>query len=181
MTRKTDNLSNVLIELLSAIGRHDKQAFSRLYQLTSPKLYAVALRILKDEASAQDCLQEGFLSVWRQAASYQPDRAAPMTWLTTIIRHRAIDLLRKQPHDGLKAEVEATLATTLGRVDDTINTLAMTKCLAELNPEQRDCVLLAYYAGLTHPELAEQKQLPLGTVKTWIRHALDLLRQCLQR
>lgn len=181
MSRNNDDLSKALIDLLSATGRHDKAAFSRLYQLTSPKLYAVALRILRDEAGAQDCLQEAFISVWRQAASYQSERAAPMTWLTTIVRNRAIDLLRKLPQGGYKPEPESMPVPAQGPVDMTIDRLAIMKCLAELNPEQRDCVLQAYYAGLTHPELAERKQLPLGTVKTWIRRALDQLRRCLQR
>lgn len=181
MSRNNDDLSTALIELLSATGRRDKLAFSRLYQLTSPKLYAVALRILREEAGAQDCLQEAFISVWRQAASYQPDRAAPMTWLTTIVRNRAIDYLRKQPQGVQNPEMESMPSSTRGQVDMTIDRLAIMKCLAELNPEQRDCVLQAYYAGLTHPELAEHKQLPLGTVKTWIRRALDQLRRCLQR
>ncbi|MGD8926685.1 MAG: sigma-70 family RNA polymerase sigma factor [Thioalkalispiraceae bacterium] len=181
MSAIKDNHVNLLIELLGATGRQDKKAFSRLYRLTSPKLYAVALRILKNEANAQDCLQEAFVSVWRQAGSYRPERSAPMTWLTTIIRNRAIDILRKQPLDALSMEVEARLADMVERPDSSIDRMSIDKCLAELNPQQRDCVLQAYYEGLTHPELAEYMQLPLGTVKTWIRRALQQLRRCLQQ
>lgn len=181
MTSKFHDLGEILSDLLVATGRHDKQAFSRLYHLTSPKLYAVALRILKEEGSAQDCLQESFLSVWRHAASYRPERAAPMTWLTTLIRNRAIDLLRKQPQDALKVDIETMLATLPDQVHEATDKLAIDKCLAELDPAHRDCVLQAYYEGLTHKELAQQRRLPLGTVKTWIRRALEQLRQCLQR
>lgn len=170
----------MLIELLVATARQDRQAFSRLYRLSSPKLYAVALRILRDEASAQDCLQESYLSVWRQASRYQASRSAPMTWLTTIVRNRAIDLLRKQTTDELKIETEKRLATAM-QVDLTIDRMAINKCLDELSAAQRDCVVQAYYTGMTHQELANEKQLPLGTVKTWIRRALEQLRQCLQR
>ena len=181
MTSKTKGPANILIELLGATGRLDRQAFSRLYRLTSPKLYGVALRILKNETSAQDCLQESFISVWRQAGSYRSDRAAPMTWLTTIVRNRAIDILRKQPHDEVSTEAESELASTTRQLDTAIDRLSIHKCLAELKPDQRDCMLLAYYEGLTHPELAEQLHLPLGTIKTWIRRGLEQLRQCLQR
>ena len=180
LTGKTNNPTEVLIELLRATGRHDRQAFSRLYRLTSPKLYAVAIRILKNEQSAQDCIQDSYLSVWQHAAAYQSGRAAPMTWMTTIVRNRAIDLLRKQPLDPLKTEVEARLVLAMGEADNHINDMAISQCLEELRPEYRECVLQAYYAGLTNQELAEEKDLPLGTVKTWIRRALEQLRQCLQ-
>jgi len=181
LARQIDAENRILVELLAATGRGDKKAFSRLYRLTSPKLYAVALRILKDESSGQDCLQDGFISVWRQAGTYQSQYAAPMTWLTTIIRNRAIDTLRKRSHDAFSVDAEYALANAQGPHEDHIDRLTFTKCLAELKPEQSDCVIRAYYEGLTHAELAEHLQLPLGTIKTWIRRGLQQLRQCLEK
>ena len=181
LARLIEEQNRRLIELLAATGRGEKRAFARLYRLTSPKLYAVALRILKDESSAQDCLQDGFLSVWRQAANYQSQYAAPMTWLTTIIRNRAIDLLRKRAHDAFSVDAEYALANAQGPQEDQIDRLTVAKCLAELKPEQRDCVIRAYFEGLTHAELAEDMQVPLGTIKTWIRRGLQQLRQCLEK
>ncbi|HID48298.1 MAG TPA: sigma-70 family RNA polymerase sigma factor [Chromatiales bacterium] len=174
-----DSQNRILTELLAATARGDKPAYSRLYRLTSPKLYAVALRILKTEGPAQDCLQEAFLSVWRQAAGYQRGKAAPMTWLVTIVRNRALDMLRRQRHELLVENVEMDLLIA----PDTavpFDRMAIDKCLHTLKQDQRDCIMLAYFAGLTHPELAERLDRPVGTIKTWIRRGLERLRQCLQ-
>ena len=103
-----------------------------------------------------------------------------MTWLTTIVRNRAIDMLRKQPWDAFTTETEKALAGAQG-YDDPVNRLSINKCLAQLQAQQRDCLLRSYYEGLTHPELAEFLQVPVGTVKTWIRRGLEQLRRCLQQ
>ena len=178
MTTTGDSQIRILTDLLTATARGDHRACSRLYRLTSPKLYAVALRILKTEGPAQDCLQEAFLSVWRQAASYQRGKAAPMTWLVTIVRNRALDMLRRQRHDLLTEDIELDMLIA----PDTavpFDRMAIDKCLHTLKQDQRDCIVLAYYEGLTHPELAERLGRPVGTIKTWIRRGLEQLRQCL--
>jgi len=169
----------ILIRLLAATAEGDKNAFSRLYRLTSPKLYAVALRILRIEGTAQDCLQEAFLSVWRQAGSYQRGKAAPMTWLVTIVRNRALDMLRRQHHDLLAEDVELDMLIA----PDTavpFDRMAIDTCMQTLKAGQRECIALAYYEGLTHPELANRLDRPVGTINTWIRRGLEQLRRCLQ-
>ena len=168
-----------LIRLLAATAEGDKNAFSRLYRLTSPKLYAIALRILKVEGQAQDCLQEAYLSVWRQAATYQEGKAAPMTWLVTIVRNRALDMLRRQRHELRREDIELDMLTA-PEPDPAMDRLAIEKCLQDLRADQRECVRLAYYEGLTHPELANRLSHPIGTIKTWIRRGLEQLRQCLE-
>ena len=174
-----DSQLRILIRLLAATAEGDKSAFSRLYRLTSPKLYAIALRILKTEGQAQECLQEAYLSVWRQAATYQEGKAAPMTWLVTIVRNRALDMLRRQRHEMRREEIELDM---LGapQSDNAVDNLAVEKCLQQLRADQRECLQLAYFEGLTHPELAEQLNHPIGTIKTWIRRGLEQLRQCLE-
>lgn len=173
------NELDILIRLLAATAEGDKNAFSRLYRLTSPKLYAIALRILRIESQAQDCLQEAYLSVWRQAATYQIGKAAPMTWLVTIVRNRAFDMLRRQRHELNREEVELDMLSAPPAAD-AVDRLAIEKCLQLLRDDQRECLQLAYYEGLTHPELAERLCHPIGTIKTWIRRGLEQLRQCLE-
>jgi RNA polymerase sigma-70 factor (ECF subfamily) len=174
-----DSQLRILIRLLAATAEGDKNAFSRLYRLTSPKLYAIALRILKTEGQAQECLQEAYLSVWRQAATYQEGKAAPMTWLVTIVRNRALDMLRRQRHELRRDEVELDMLSA-PQSDHTVDSLAIEKCLQVLREDQRECLQLAYYEGLTHPELADRLSHPIGTIKTWIRRGLEQLRQCLE-
>lgn len=179
MTTTANTQVRILTDLLADTAQGDKQAFSRLYRLTSPKLYAIALRILKIEGPAQDCLQEAYTSIWRQAASYQRGKSAPMTWLVTIVRNRALDMLRRQRHDLLTEDTELDM---LAAPDTDVQTdrMAIEKCLKELKESQRNCLVLAYYEGLTHPELATKLETPIGTIKTWIRRGLEQLRQCLE-
>ena len=175
--------NRLLIHLLETCADGDREAFARLYRLTSPKLYGLALRMLKQEARAQECLQDAFLNIWRNAAHYDPAKAAPMTWMISIIRHRALDLLRQRRPDVHLDEYEVAersgysdpLPMLSGEAD------ALARCLDELRDTQRRCLLLAYYEGLTHPELAARMDTPLGTVKTWIRRGLEQMKQCLER
>jgi DNA-directed RNA polymerase specialized sigma24 family protein len=92
----------VLLQLLAEVARGNKSAFARLYGLTHAKLLGVALRILRDRALAEDVLQESYLKVWRHASSYDPAIASPMTWMATIVRHGAIDALRKTADRGVR-------------------------------------------------------------------------------
>ena len=174
-----DSQLKTLIRLLAATADGDKNAFSRLYRLTSPKLYAIAIRILKTEGQAQECLQEAYLSVWRQAATYQEGKAAPMTWLVTIVRTRALDMFRRQRHELRREDIELDLLSAPPS-GNTLDRMAIDKCLQELKADQRDCLQLAYFEGLTHPELADRLSHPIGTIKTWIRRGLEQLRQCLE-
>ncbi|HEB66843.1 MAG TPA: sigma-70 family RNA polymerase sigma factor [Gammaproteobacteria bacterium] len=174
----TAHRNRVLTRLLSDIATGDREAFARLYRLTSPNLYAVALRILKDESRAQDCLQDTYLKIWQQTAAYDGGKAAVMTWLSVIVRHRALDMLRRR-HEHHGEAVEPDTLPSWPEVDP-VDRMALEKCLRILDDRQRECLVLAYHEGLTHPELAARLALPLGTVKTWIRRGLEKLRQCLQ-
>ncbi len=170
-----------LTELLQACGRGDREAFARLYRLTSPKLFALLLRIFKNTAAAEECLQEAFINIWRKAATYDPALAAPMTWMVTITRNRALDLLRRlRPTVQLETVDEAELGSHPDPAEADGIDPALVRCLDELKTAHRECVELAYYEGLTHPELATRLNLPVGTVKTWIRRGLAQLRQCLE-
>jgi len=178
----------------SALG--DRAAFQHLYERTSGHLFAVVLRIQRDRALAEDLLQEIYVNVWRAAASFDASRSQPLTWLTSIARNRAIDSLRRaqtQPmllsatsdddDDGDGPDtVERHADDAPGPLDllqRAGDSRELHRCMDGLAPAQRQSVALAFYDGLSHAEVAEHLQQPLGTVKSWLRRALLALRGCL--
>ncbi|MFN2348476.1 MAG: sigma-70 family RNA polymerase sigma factor [Thioalkalivibrio sp.] len=174
-----------LVKLLSACALGDRDAFQRLYLATSPKLFAVALRILRSEAHAEECLQDAYVKIWQRAGDYRPHLASPVTWLVTIVRNGALDSLRRN-----RRQVELTdpahleflmdaHASTPGPAGEETDAALLRDCLKQLREDQRRCIEIAYFEGLSHSEVAERTQTALGTVKTWIRRGLDELRKCL--
>lgn len=170
-------------ELLMACGRQDQKAFQTLYEKTSANLYAVCLRILKNEATAQECLQEAYIKIWNHAARYQPERAQATTWMTTICRNLSIDTLRKLGKEGGRAGEFELENLHDERAEDVMfhstDARLLERCMEELKEQPRQAVRLAYYDGMTHGELAAHLDIPLGTIKTWIRRALEQLKLCL--
>ena len=145
-----------LRHLLVAVGNRDSDAFASLYSQTRAKLFGLALRILKRQDTAEEVLQESFVAIWNHARDYTAEKSAPMTWMTTIVRNRCLDQVRRPGYDT--AELDDALLET----------------------PQRQSVMLAFFQGLSHSELAEHLREPLGTVKTRIRRALASLKNCLQ-
>ncbi|HTD06555.1 MAG TPA: sigma-70 family RNA polymerase sigma factor [Undibacterium sp.] len=176
---------------LAAVANKDAGAFRSLYDASSPKLFGFALRILSKRELAEEVLQESFVNIWNNAGSYQPSLAAPMTWMTTIVRNRAFDLLRRLDHDveidadNFDMEVmnalEANDPTPIESLQLTQDAKALARCFARLEGLHRQAMALAFYHDLSHSEVAEQMKLPMGTVKTWIRRGLDKLRTCLSK
>lgn len=178
-----------LDRLLAATAAGDAQAFRRLYEQASPHLLGLLIRILQRRDWAEEALQDCFLRVWQKAESYTPARGAPMTWLMSVARYRALDLLRmKRPEVELPEEGEETpmlFAADEGsdpqaRAAEAQGVDRLSGCLKHLPDEQRRSVLLAYYEGYTHQELARAMKAPLGTVKSWVRRGLATLRSCLE-
>ena len=174
----------VLAELLSRSALGDRAAFARLYQATSSKLYGVALRILRREDWAEEVLQECYVNVWRHASDYHASRAAPMTWLTSIVRNRCLDWLRRpNPEplaEGAEDGIEDGGPGPLDQLERHREAGAIARCLRGLEPKQRQAIALAFFEGLSHAELAQHLREPLGTVKTWVRRGLARLRSCLE-
>ena len=174
-------------ELLLATGRGDRRAFARVYQLSASRLLPIAIRILRRRESAEEILQEAFVLIWRKAAQYRPDRGKPITWMATIVRHRAIDRLRaeaREPRDVAEWNevTEAAESRSLAEPEVPAHIAAtLSTCLERLNEGQRKAILLAYYHGMTHEELAARLDTPLGTVKSWVRRGLLQLRDCLDQ
>jgi RNA polymerase sigma factor (sigma-70 family) len=188
--------SRELAQLLAQSGLGDRRAFARLYERTSGHLFAVVLRIQRDRSTAEDLLQEIYVSVWKAAAGFDAARAQPLTWLTHIARNKAIDSLRRaqaQPRlesttrdedDDRPDAAEALADAGPGPLDllgQAADRRQLGACMEHLSPPQRQSVALAFFDGLSHAEVAEHLREPLGTVKSWVRRALATLKGCLDR
>ena len=186
-----DPAQNKLLEgLLTACARRDQAAFARLYQLTAPKLLGVAVRILRREDWAEEVLQDCFVSIWNHAGSYSAGLSAPMTWMTSIVRNRCLDWLRRpklevvleRPDDDGEDPLDEIAADDPGPLDRLArlaDARALADCLGRLEVKQRQAIMLAFYDGLSHSELASHMRQPLVTVKTWVRRGLERLKGCL--
>lgn len=180
-----------LVDLLDQVSTGSHQALKRLYELTSGRLYGLALRVVREPQWAEDALQDTFLNIWRSAKDYRASLSPPMAWLGLMVRSRALDVLRRQNAEGLKLtqELDEDLQDTLeSDMADPMQlnlasqqAQALHACLTRLENKQREVVSLAYLRDLSHAELAAQLKLPLGTVKTWIRRGLDQLRVCMSQ
>lgn len=167
----------------TALG--DQRAFEQLYRATSPRLYALALTLLRRRDQAEDALQEAFVSIWHSAASYNEAKGSVQTWLNVIVRHRCIDRLRREPRgqttladedwNHFESHDPEPLQQLLADADGRL----LAQCLEGLDQRQRESIALAFFQGLTHSELAVHLGTPLGTVKAWVRRGLERLRGCL--
>lgn len=174
-----------LARLLQATARGDRQAFARLYELTAPKLLGAGVHLLKRRELAEDVLQDLFVKVWHRASDYHAERGGVLTWLYSIQRYLALDRLRAQrPTEELDDYMSDTLAfegpdPSMLAISSDMAT-RVHRCLDTLTDVQRRSVTLAFFEGLTHTELTEKLQMPLGTVKSWIRRGLMSLQKCLE-
>lgn len=176
---------------LQGAAQRDATAFRSLYDATSAKLFGFALRILVKRELAEEVLQESFVAIWHNAGSYQSHLAAPMTWMTTIVRNKAFDLLRRTGDvaeidgDQFDAEVMNALhdpaATPIEALTMSRDAKALAYCMSALEGMHRQVLGLAFFHDLSHSEVAQQMALPIGTVKTWIRRSLERLKTCLSK
>jgi RNA polymerase sigma factor (sigma-70 family) len=180
-----------LIVLLERIATQDSAALRQLYDATSSKLYAIAMRVVGNVEHAEDVLQEAYLTIWRVAGDYRAPLSPPMAWMGVIVRSRGLDFLRRRTAERALAgqPIDEVLAETLAADQDTPmdvqdaseQAFALHECLRKIEAKQRQVVTMAYFRDLSHSELAQQLSLPLGTVKTWMRRGLDQLRTCMNR
>lgn len=176
-----------LVAALARIAGGDRQALQFLYRETSAKLFAVCHRILNDRGEAEDVLQDVYITVWRRAGTFDPDRASPITWLVAIARNRAIDRLRSGPPANLLrdidevSEISDSAPTAIARLETNEEHQRLAECLDELEPRHAGAIRSAFFEGATYDELAQRLNVPLGTMKSWIRRSLMRLRECLER
>ena len=169
-------------QILEAVGRGDDDALGVLYDRFGRLAYGLAYRILRDQALAEDAVQEAFLAVWRSADGYKRERAKPSTWILTVVHRRAVDLVRRE--ERRRGEpLEAAPEPTAGPADEDASPrdrrAAVQSALRELPGDQRQALELAYYGGLTQSELAERLGVPLGTIKSRMFAGLGRLRELL--
>lgn len=171
-------------ELIAAVQRGSRAALKRLYELESRRLYGIALRITRRPDVAADALQDAFIQVWQNAASFSPARGSVAAWLTGIVRFRALDAVRRLGREVLSDDPalgEGASDTDLtAEMEAKLSRSALQRCLGTLDEKQRHCVVLAFVDGFSHAEIAQRLAAPLGSVKSWVRRGLLALRRCLE-
>jgi RNA polymerase sigma-70 factor, ECF subfamily len=182
MKGKDEELSH----LMARIALRDGDAFRAVYARTSPKLFSVCLRILKDRGDAEDALQEIYVKIWRNAARFAGSEQGPMPWLCAIARNHAIDLLRARRPASDSLEDETRQFADDAPDPETASVLKgegrrIDRCMQELDPHRAEAVKSAYVEGLSYQELAKRHDVPLNTMRTWLRRSLLSLRECMER
>ncbi len=185
----TDSHLDPLADLLARTALGDRAAFRMLYDTTAPRLFGIAVGLLRRRELAEEILQESFVAIWHRAASYRPGTARPISWLIAIVRNQALDRLRqagRRPEQGLPDDDEGTdddreaHPDPLALLEQSVDALRVRTCLDDLRGHPRQCLALAFYRGLSHSEMASHLDAPLGSVKVWLRRGLDRLRRCLE-
>ena len=171
-------------ELVDRLRRRDPHAMTVLYDRYGRLTYSIILRIVRNEGTAEDLVQETFLRVWNRIPAFNPQKGALGPWILTVARNRAIDYLRSVEGRSGETAFELDLLEHPSMFAQSgLLTLDRQKILRDaverLTPNQRIVIELAYYEGLSQTEMAERLKQPLGTVKTWIRRGLERLKGCL--
>ena len=179
---------SVELDLLARITKRERAAFEELYIRYSNILYATAMKFLKEDADAQDVVQDVFIQIWDKAKLYDPAKGKPLTWALTMTRNRSIDRIRAiQRRTRLRDDFEketvadesAGIREALSGVDASERTQILRDAVARLSPEQRKVIDLAFFGGLTQSEIADRLGEPLGTVKARARRGLMKLKELL--
>lgn len=178
--------ANDIADLINRVAVGDRAAFASLYKATNPRLFSICLRILRQRSDAEEALQEVYIKVWQRSKTFATGSGSPSTWLSAIARNHAIDVIRaRKPVTGDIDEVydlvddatptpeqQVLIADEGRRIDD---------CMRELEATHAGAIRRAYVEGLSYNELADDLQVPLNTVRTWLRRSLLRLRECMQR
>jgi RNA polymerase sigma-70 factor (ECF subfamily) len=177
--------------LLRQIAVGDRAAFGRLYDATSPAIFGLLVKMLRSPEAAEEVAQEVYLEVWKKATSFDPDRGTGSTWISLIARSRALDRIRSErSYSGAvdRAEESVVVADLFGgNHSDPEEAASLSErrrlvrgAMREIPEEQRTVVLLSFFRGLSHSEIADRQGIPLGTVKSRIRAGLEKVAGCLQ-
>lgn len=167
--------------LLYSIAAADESALLELYSRYSASVNSLARRILRSEPDAEEVLQDVFVKIWQKALEYAPHKGKVSTWILTIAHHSAIDALRRRKSRETLPILDEEFAQTpdLRQSRDPLEQQLLENALAQLEPQEKRCIELAYFEGLSHAQLSNRLEMPLGTVKTRIRTGLEKLRNTL--
>ena len=180
MARDLAHLSDEAVVAL--VARSEESALAELYDRFGRIAYGLALRILRDEALAEDAVQDAFLTVWRSAARYMPERGKASTWVLTLVHRRAVDLVRREERRRTEP-IEGAPEPTSGAADEVawlrLQRERVQEALRQLPDQQREALELAYYGGFSQSELADRLGQPLGTIKSRMFAGLTRLRELL--
>ncbi|WP_424811486.1 sigma-70 family RNA polymerase sigma factor [Roseococcus sp. YIM B11640] len=169
--------------LLARVAGGDRAALQSLYKLQSVRLFGIAMAVLRDRDAAADAVHDGFINISRRAGLYDPERGPAEAWIGAVIRHAALDIARRRGRE-IPTD-DATLGDTpvepaqLDSISAGEDGTRLRACLEALPEKNRQGILLAFVHGLSHPQIAARLELPIGTVKSWIRRGLLSLRECL--
>ena len=180
----TESRDDACERLLPKIAAGDSAALGELFAGEAGRLTAVARRIVRRPELAEEVVQEAFVSVWQRAGSFDPAKGAARGWLTTIVRNRALNMLRDGARmdfvDGEELEAHGQRSGDADAAFAALpESLALKRCLSQLDAPRRRSILLAYVVGFTHGEIAAELKAPVGTVKAWIRRGVIALQECL--
>lgn len=184
MTGGVKQVADDLRDLMAGVAAGRPQALESLYQRTSAKLYGIGLRLLGDETEAQDLLQDVYTLAWTKADRFDPSKAGVITWLATLTRNKAIDRLRaRRPADEIDAaaNIADDQPDAFAVAEQAQDAARLTDCLGKLDDRAGTMIRAAFFEGLTYPELARREDVPLPTMKSWIRRGLARLKECLER
>ncbi len=184
--QSADDAREALRDAMVRLAAGDQAALEIVYRMTRVKLFGITLRILGDRKEAEDALQDVYVNLWQRADRYDPARASPIAWLAVFARNRAIDRLRTGKVRGGSVPVEeaaplpdeSPLADAL--LVDAEQRAQIHKCLGALDDRTQGHIRAAFFEGQTYAQLAEAADVPLGTMKSWIRRGLQRLRACLE-
>ena len=171
-----------LAVLLRRCAAADSTALHEIYIRQASHLFGLAMRITNDAELAEDAVHDTFVQVWKRAATFDPERGNAAAWLTGIVRYRAFDIRRPRARERLVRDFpdqEDETPDALARLVGIAEAKALHRCLGILEPDRRQMLVSAYIDGLSREEIARKYDVPLGTVKSWIRRSLVRLKQCL--
>lgn len=169
---------------ISACANGERAALSRLYDEEAGRLIAVAQRIVRRREQAEDVVQDAFVAIWQRAATFDPALGSARAWIYTIVRNRALNVVRDGRREVLSDAIDLAPEVAVDVViTDAVEQLAtgsrLRACLERLEPQKRESVLLAYVTGFSHGEIAGRLGVPLGTAKSWVKRGLAALKDCM--
>lgn len=161
-----------------------ERIFKKIFELSNVQLFGIILRILKKKELSEDCLQEVYIKIWHRTEGYVEQKSSVMTWMSTIAKNHAIDYIRKRELP-IQDDFELSIISDkqlhfLDGIEQQQNKQQLYACLQQLKPEVMNVLLMSYFKGLTYENIAKTLDMPINTIKTWVRRAMPTLKKCLE-